>query len=69
MSNVSQPYAVHRDGHVETDFDPWVQRVLVRISQHAYVRDQHRRAIARHSAEIARLRAELERQDAPEPRR
>ena len=56
-----QAYAVAGDCSIipESELDPRAAAILRRLSQCAYVRDQHRTAIARISREIAKLQAEL----------
>ena len=56
-------YAVARDCSVisQSDLDPEVAAILLRMSQVVYVLDQHNIAVARHTATLAELRAELER--------
>ena len=56
-------YAVVRDCFVvpESDLDPAVATILKKMSQVAYVRDQHKIAVARHSRTLAELRLELDR--------
>ena len=52
---------VERGGVVpESDLSPAARAILERMSRVAYVLDQHKLAIARHSRHLAELRGELE---------
>lgn len=60
MTNLARSYAVESDGCVSMTLEPRVQAILRRMSQVAYVLDQHKQAVARHSRTLAELRSELE---------
>ena len=55
--------AVARDCSIvpQSDLDPNVVAIMQKMSQVAYVRDQHKIAVARHSRTLAELRLELDR--------
>lgn len=55
------PYAVHKDGHVETDSElsPATRAILERMARVAYVLDCHRQAAANHSRHLVELQAKL----------
>lgn len=62
MSSLPHSNAVQHGAVVpESDLNPKVQALLRRMSQVAYVLDQHRLAVAKHSRHLAELRAEIER--------
>ena len=70
MPSLRQAYAVENGNVVsESDLDPKVAAILRWMTMVAYVLDQHRLAVARHSRTLAQLRTELEQLDAARARR
>ena len=61
-------YAVEH-GLVETDLDPRVRALIERMQRVRFVRHQHIVAIVRHTADLVKLRRELEaaRREAVQP--